>query len=123
MANQRNYQMFTYVDDNGDTWNKRGIVDAAINAIDGSAALTAGEPVWIDTARKQTRKAVFFDPQTFRTTKFTVYTAAAFAAITGATTVAVSLPGNAAADTYSLAAKIAEKQPVAKATRQLPDAA
>jgi hypothetical protein len=123
MANQRNYQMFTYVDDNGDTWNKRGILDAAINAIDGSAALTAGEPVWIDTPKKQTRKAVFYDPQTFRTVKFTVYTAAAFAAITGATTVAVSLPGNAAADTYSLAAKIAEKQPVAKATRQLPDAA
>ncbi len=123
MANQRNFEMFTYVDDNGDTWNKRGVVDTAVNAIDGSAALTAGEPVWIDTARKQTRKAVFFDPQTFRTVKITVYTAAAFAAINGATTLAVHLPGNTAADTYSLAAKIAEKQPVAKATRKLADSA
>lgn len=123
MANQKNFQMFTYVDDNGDTWNKRGELDAAVNAIDGSAALTAGEPVWIDTPRKQTRKAVFFDPQTFRTKKITVYTAAAFAAITGSTTLAVHLPGNTAADTYSLSAKIAEKQPVAKATRQLPDSA
>ncbi len=121
MANQRNYQMFTYVDDNGDTWNKRGMLDAAINAIDGSAALTAGEPVWLDTPRKQTRKAVFFDPATFRTVKFTVYTAAAFAAITGATTLLVDAPGEAAPYTYNLAAKIAEKQPVAKGTRRLPD--
>ncbi len=123
MANQRNYQVFTYVDDNGDTWNKRGVLDAAINAIDGSAALTAGEPVWLDTPRKQTRKAVFFDPLTFRTVKFTVYTAAAFAAITGATVVNVTLPGEVAAAPYNLSAKIAEKQPVAKATRQLPDSA
>lgn len=121
-ANQRNYQVFTYVDNDGNTWNKRGTLDAAINAIDGSAALTAGARVWIDTGRKKhTRKAVFFDPTTFRTVRFTVYTAAAFAAITGTTTVAINVPGNTAAVTYSLSEKIDEKNPVAKSTRQLAD--
>ena len=120
-ANQRNLQMFTYVDDNGTTWNKRGQVDAAINAIDGSAALTAGSPVWINTRRKQTRRVVFVDPTTFRTVQFTVYTAAAFAAITSATTIDISVPGEVAAVTYNLSEKIGEKQPVAKAARQLPD--
>lgn len=123
MANQKNFEVFTYEDDNGDLWNKRGELDAAVNGIDGSAALTPGEPVWLDTPRRRTRKAVFYDPQTFRTKTITVYTPAAFAAITGATTLAVHLPGNVAPDVYSLSAKIAEKQPVAKTTRKLPDSA
>lgn len=122
VANQRNFQMFTYVDDNGATWNKRGVLDAAINAIDGSAALTAGARVWPhQTTRYHTRQAVFVDPTTFRTVKFTVYTAAAFAALTGASTVNVNVPGEVAAVAYTLAEKIPEKQPVAKATRQLVD--
>jgi|SRR5690348_3158754 len=120
-ANQRNFQMFTYVDDNGTTWNKRGTVDAAINAIDGSAALTAAAPVWINTKRKQTRRVRFQDNTTFRSVTFPVYTAAAFAAITSATTLALNVPGETTTVTYNLAEKIGEKQPVAKATRQLPD--
>jgi len=122
LANQVNYQVFTYVDDNAVTWNKRGELDTAVNAIDGSAALTAGAPVWPRrTRRYHTREAVFQDPTTFRTKRIVVYTAAAFAAITGATTLAVSVPGNTGTVTYNLAEKIAEKQPVGKATRQLAD--
>lgn len=121
-ANQRNYQVFTYVDDNGDTWNKRGTLDTAINAIDGSSALTAGARVWPHATRRyHTRQAVFFDPTTFRTVRFTVYTAAAFAAITGSTTLSLNVPGETTTVTYNLAEKIAEKQPVGKATRQLAD--
>ena len=120
-ANQRNFQVFTYVDDNGTSWNKRGTLDAAQNALDGSSALTAGAPVWINTKRKRVREAVFFDPTTFRTVHVIVYTAAAFAAITGATTLNVNVPGEVAAVTYTLSEKIAEKQPVGKATRQLTD--
>jgi len=121
-ANQLNYQMFTYTDDNGQTWNKRGELDAAVNAIDGSSALTAGARVWPRrTARYHTREAVFFDPSTFRTKRIVVYTSAAFAAITGATTLNVNVPGEVAAVSYSLSEKIAEKQPVGKATRQLAD--
>lgn len=121
-ANQRNYQVFTYVDNNGTSWNKRGVLDTAINAIDGSAALTPGAPVWTDSGRrKHTRKAVFYDPTTYRTVRFTVYTAAAFAAITGATTLNINVPGETAAVTYSLAEKIDEKQTVGRGTRQLAD--
>ena len=121
-ANQRNFQVFTYTDNNGDTWNKRGPLDTAINAIDGSTALTAGVRVFPRrTKRTHTREAVFFDPTTFRTVRFPVYTAAAFAAITGATTLAVNVPGEVAAVIYSLAQKIDEKLPVARSTRQLAD--
>jgi len=61
------------------------------------------------------------DATTFRTLRITIYTAAAFAALTGASTVNVSVPGETAAVTYTLAEKIPEKQPVARATRQLAD--
>lgn len=120
-ADQKNYQVFTYVDDNGTTWNKRGLLNGAINAVDGSSALSAGAPVWIDTKRKQTRKVVFIDPTTFRTVKFSVYTAAAFAALTNATVLALAVPGEVATVNYNLSEKIGEKQPVAKGTRQLAD--
>lgn len=121
-ANQTNFQVFTYVDDNGTTWNKRGELDAAVNAIDGSSALTAGAPMWPHSSRRfHPRQAVFFDPSTFRTKRIVVYTAAAYAAIDGTTTLDVSVPGETAAVTYSLQEKIPEKQPVAHATRQLAD--
>jgi len=120
-ANQRNLQYFKYTDDNAVDWNKRGVVDAAINALDGSSALAAGAPVWINTKRKQARHVRWQDPTTFRTVDTVIYTPAAFAALTGASTLDVNVPGEVAAVTYNLAEKIAEKQPVAKASRQLAD--
>lgn len=120
-ANQRNSNLFSYVDDSTAVWNKRGPIDTAINAIDGSTALTPGQPLWTDSKSRRCRKAVFFDPTTFRTIRFPVYTAAAFAAITGATTLNVNVPGETAAVSYSLAEKIPEMQRQAKASRNLPD--
>jgi hypothetical protein len=121
-ADQRNFQVFTYEDDNAVTWNKRGMLNAAVNAIDGSAALTAGAPMWPARSRRfHTREAVFYDPTTFRTVRFPVYTAAAYAAIDGTTTLALHVEGNTGTVTYNLAEKIPEKQPVAKTTRQLAD--
>jgi hypothetical protein len=120
-ADQKNLAYYTYVDDNATTWNKRGFTDTARAGLDGSTAFTAGAPVWINTKRKHVRTAIFVDPTTFRTVEVIVYTAAAFAAITGATTLAVHVPGETATVTYSLSEKKAEKQPVAKASRQLAD--
>jgi hypothetical protein len=120
-ANQKNSQLFTYVDNQGVTWNKRGPIDTATNAIDGSAAFTPGAPEWFDSVAKRSRKVVFFDPTTFRTYRFPVYTATAFAAITGTTTLAVNVPGEVAAVTYDLSQKIDEKQRIAKASRNLTD--
>jgi hypothetical protein len=121
-ANQRNTNMFTYHDKDGVVWNARGEIDAAVNAIDGSAPFTPGAPVWIDTKRRISRKVIFFDPGTFRTKRVVVFTVAAFAAITGATTLAVNVPGEVAARTYNVSQFIQEKQPVAKASRNLTDA-
>lgn len=121
-ADQRNYQVFTYVDDNGTTWNKRGLLDTAVNAIDGSTAATADTPLWTDAPSHSSRKAVFIDPTTQRTIRFTVYTSAAFAAITTSTTLARHVEGETATVTYSLAEKIPEKQRVGKTiTNQRPE--
>ena len=117
----RNTNLFTYVDDNGTTWNARGEKQTAVNAIDGSAALTAGAPVWIDSGRRKARRAIFYDPATFRTKVVVVFTAAAFAALDGTSTLDVPVPGSATAVTYSLSQKLPEKQPVAKTSRNLPD--
>ena len=120
-ANQRNSNLFSYTDDDANVWNKRGPIDASINAIDGSTALTPGQPLWTDTKSRQCRKAVFFDPTTFRTVRFPVYTPAAFAAITSATTLNVNVPGEAAAVAYSLAEKIPERQRQSNTRRNLAD--
>lgn len=120
-ANQPNFNYFTYTDDNAAVWNKRGEVDTARNALDGSSALTAGARVWIDSKRMKARHAIFQDPTTFRTVRVLIYTPTAFAALTGASTIAVSVEGETAAVTYNLAQKVSEKQPVAKTSRQLAD--
>lgn len=121
-SNERNYQVFSYTDDNAAVWNKRGALDAAINALDGSTVLTAGKALWPAASRRyHTRMAVFQDPTTFRTVRVVIYTPAAFAALTGASTLNVNVPGNVAAVVYNLIEKISEKQPVAHSTRQLAD--
>jgi hypothetical protein len=123
-AGQRNYQYFTYIDEDGTSWNKRGNNDAWCAGIDGHAAFTAttGTPIWDKNTRKfHTRSVKFQDPTTFRTVSCTIYTAAAYAAITPATTIAVEVPGEATAVTYELSEKIGEKKPVAKTSRQLID--
>ena len=121
MPQQPNFQYFTYVDDNGTTWNKRGELDPSRNAIDGSAALTAGAPVWRDTPSMRVRRVIMQDPATFRTKTLIIYTAAAFAAITGSTTAAFPIEGTTISINYALSQKIGEKQPVAKPSRNLED--
>ena len=121
MAQQKNYSYFKYEDDNGVHWNKRGELEPGRNAVDGSDILEPGAPVWRDTRSMRVRRAIFVDPTTFRTKSCIVYTAAAFAAISGATNVPFAVEGNAGNVTYSLSQKQAEVQPVAKASRHLAD--
>lgn len=120
-ANQKNSNLFTYTDDNGTAWNLRGPIDGAINAIDGSSALSAGAPVWLNSPRRRARHVIYYDPSTFRTVRFPVFTAAAFAAIDGTVTLDVNVPGEAGAVTYQLSQKVSEKQPVGKTSRNLID--
>ncbi len=121
-ADQLNFGLFTYVDDNGVSWNKRGEDNAAINTIDGSSAF-GGHPHWpAENRRFRTRKVRYVDSTTFRSKQVVIYTAAAYAAITvGTSTLALHVPGETATVTYTAAAKIPEKQPGASAVRQLAD--
>lgn len=120
-ANQPNSKLYTYIDDNGTSWALRGPIDTAINAIDGSAAFVGGDPVWLNSKKRVARHCIFQDPTTFRIKRFPVFTATAFAAITGTSTLAVSVPGETTTVTYNLSQKVGERQPIAKASRNLID--
>jgi hypothetical protein len=120
--NQKNFSYFTYVDDNGDTWNVRGEEGGAGTGIDGRTAFTAGAPVWgLNTRRRHVRYVEATDAGTFRKLRFVVYTPTAFAAITGGQVIAAAVTGDTATVSYAVSAKIAEKQPIAAASRHLAD--
>jgi hypothetical protein len=122
VAAQKNFQLFTYVDDSAQSWNKRGEADAIRNAVDGSAAFGA-HPNWgRESRRHSVRKAVYQDGTTFRTKTIIVYTPTAFAALTpGTSTLSFMVEGEATAVVYTLAHKVAERQPAAASARQLAD--
>lgn len=107
-----NRTYYKYVDDAAVNWNVPG--DTAWGAAAASGGTAAGAfPAWgRNTKRRHVRYVVFQDPSSFRTRKLIVYTAAAFTALTSASTLAVQLPGASTAVTYNLIAKIPEKQPL-----------
>lgn len=120
-GDQRNFQLFKYVDDNGTNWNKRGEDNAALNAVNGSSALGAF-PVWEDSPRMRVRTITYRDATTFRTKRVIFYTAAAFAAVVvGTDSLALHIEGNSATVAYLAIKKNAEKQPARAAARQLVD--
>lgn len=121
VATQKNFQLFTYVDDSGQSWNKRGELETARNAVDGSAAFGA-HPNWgTETRRHSTRKIIYMDPTTFRTKRVIFYTAAAYAAVALGDIIAFVIEGEVAAVNYSATKKVPERQPAAAGTRQLAD--
>lgn len=121
--NQKNFSYFTYVDDNGTTWNVRGEDGGAFSAVDGHTALTPGEPVWgRQTRRRHVRYVEATDPTTFRKIRGIVYTPTAFAAIAPGADIAANVEGLATTVVFDVSAKVAEKQPVAAASRHLADA-
>jgi hypothetical protein len=121
-ADQKNFQLFTYVDDNNVSWNKRGELDAARNAVDGNSAFGA-HPNWgRETRRHSVRKIRYMDPTTFRTKEVIFYTAAAYAAVViGTDTLAFHVEGEVATVAYTATKKIPERQPQAAGSRQLAD--
>jgi hypothetical protein len=119
--NQKNFQNFLYVDDNGVEWTKRGEDGGAGAAVDGHAAQT-GKPVWIDNSRMRARRVIYQDPTTFRIVSVVIYTAAAYAAIDLGDVVAVQVAGLATTVNFAAIQKLPEKQPSRKTARQLADA-
>jgi hypothetical protein len=118
--NQKNFQNFLYVDDNGVSWTKRGEDGGDGAAVDGHAAGT-GAPTWIDSPRMRARRIVYQDPTTFRTVSPIFYTAAAFSAVALGDIIAVQVEGLATTVNYSAVKKVGEKQPGRGAARQLAD--
>lgn len=118
--NQKNYQNFLYVDDNGISWTKRGEDGGDAAAVDGHATHT-GAPTWFDSPRMRARRIVYQDPTTFRTVTPLFYTSAAFAAVALGDVIAVQVQGLATTVNYSAVKKEAEKQPSRGTSRQLTD--
>lgn len=119
-ADQRNFNNFLYVDDNAVQWTKRGEVDAARNAVDGSAAST-NKPTWRNSPRMKARSITYQDPTTFRTKAVTFYTAATYAAVAIGDVLAFHVEGESATVNYNALKKNPEKQPSRGASRQLAD--
>jgi len=119
--NNRNYNNFLYVDNNAVSWTKRGEDGGAAAAVDGHATST-NAPTWIDSSRMKVRRIIYEDLTTFRTIDPIFYTAAAWAAVTLGSTLAVQVPGLATTVNYTAKKKLEEKQPSRTPARQLADA-
>jgi hypothetical protein len=118
--NQKNFDNFLYVDDNGVSWTKRGETGGAATAVDGHATGT-NAPTWINSSRMRVRRIVYQDPTTFRTIDPIFYTAAAFAAVALGATLAVQVEGLATTVNYNAIKKVGEKQPSRGVSRKLAD--
>jgi hypothetical protein len=121
-ADQLNYDLFTYVDDNAVSWNKRGESNSIINTVDGSSAFGT-HPAWgRESARHRTRKIIYRDGSTFRTKSVIFYTASAYNAIAlGTDTLALHVPGETATVDYTAYKKVPEHSPAVGASRKLAD--
>jgi hypothetical protein len=119
-ADQKNFQNFLYVDDNGVSWTKRGESGADRAAVDGNATAT-GAPTWKDGPRQRARAIIYSDATTFRIKRVIFYTAAAFAAVALGDIIAFHVEGETATVNYAAVKKEGEKQPSRGPARQLAD--
>jgi hypothetical protein len=118
--NQKNFDNFLYIDDNGDNWTKRGESGGAFSGADGHATGT-GDPTWIESARMRVRRVIAQDPTTFRTAMGIIYTPTAYAAISLGDVIAVQVEGLATTVNYNVVKKVGEKQPSRGVSRKLAD--
>ena len=121
-ADQLNFGLFTYVDDNALSWNARGEDNTIIATVSGATAKGA-HPRFPRTNRRWTKRhAIFQDATTFRTKTVTMYTPAAYtAAVVGTTTLALHVPGETTTVNYVCVAKNPERQPGSRQSPSLAD--
>lgn len=118
-TNMLNKAFHMYTDDNAVDWNVFGEDGGPGAGVDGHTT-DYTKPYWgSQNKRHHVRYAVYQDATSFRTIKVIVYTPAAFAAIVPGATLSVPVAGSATAVTYTLSAKVPEKQSIPKASRQL----
>lgn len=118
-ADQRNLEYFQYTDDDARTWTVRQSNDSACAGVNPSrVTFSAADPVLArQTRRNHARKVVFQDPTTLRTKTCIINTPADYAAVTGATTIAVHVEGETGTVTYSNPTKVPERLQAGKAGR------
>jgi hypothetical protein len=119
--NQKNFQLYSYTDDNGDAWNKRGESGGAAAGVDGHSTFNAANRTWIDSSRQKVRRIIYTDATTGRTIDPIFYTSAAYDGVALGDTLAVQVEGLATTVDYTASKKVPEKQPSRRAARQLPD--
>ena len=120
--NQKNFQLFTYVDDNARSWNLRGEDGGAAAAVDDHAAFGATQPRWPRSSRRMhPRKIIYQDAVTFRTIDPIFYTSTAYNAVAIGDIVSVPVTGLATNVNYTAIVKVPEKQPRTAGARQLAD--
>lgn len=108
--NQKNFSYFTYVDDDGTSWNLRGEDGGAATAVDGNAPSVGTQPVWHRGKRNQPRRIIYQDAVTGRTVDPVFYTNAAYAAVALGDTVAVAVAGLATSVNYTATRKLGERK-------------
>ena len=118
-AVQRNFDYFAYESDDATTYCLRADEDWGNNAASGGAACAGAPAYGRATSRRAPRKAIYRDPQTFRTFTEPVFTPTAYAALTvGTSTWAVNVPGLATTVSYTLVKKVPERIPSTVVGRQ-----
>lgn len=118
---QRNFDYFTYVSDDGTSYNLRCASEWAAIAGHGLAARANGQPRLIASAQQRPRMVRYVDLTTGRSVQGPVGTAAAYAALNIGDVQAFPVPGQAATVNYTLASKRGEKVPTSVAQTHLPD--
>lgn len=121
MATQRNWNYYTYVSDDGTTYNIRAAAEWAGVAAHGLDARTNGAPRYIASKQQQPRRVIYRDTTTGRSVQGPVGTAADYAAIAIGDTEDFFVPGNALAVTYTAVKKVGERVPTTIVGTQLPD--
>jgi hypothetical protein len=109
-SNEKNFKFFTYVDNDGTSWNLRGESLGAFSAVDGHTPADVAQPLWHRTKRNQPRRVVAQEANTGRIVVGVVYDTASFAAIAKGDVIAVQLPGLATTTNFLVTRKLDEKQ-------------
>jgi hypothetical protein len=118
---QLNYNYYTYVSDDGTTYNIRASVDWAAVAAHGLAARTSGAPRFIASKSQKPRTFTYRDATTGRSKTGPVGTVAAYGAADLGDAENFYVTGLATTVSHALAKKTGEKVPTTLVGAQLPD--
>lgn len=118
---QRNFGYFTYVSDDGTSYNIKADAEWAGITGHGLAARANGQPRYIKSGLQRPRMVRYIDLTTGRSVTGPVGTSAAYTALTVGATQSFPVPGSTTPVVYTLAAKTGERVPGSVIQTSLPD--